>query len=94
MFEDWRVVLAGGDGLWSHLCCSSFTISVNYVTLPHLYLMSDCSGVILHPVSERHPSLNPCFCCRDAAVAPEPASLQQHIAVVMLLQFWMIHMRR
>lgn len=62
-------VLAGGDGVWSHLCDESFMIPVNYVMVPHLYLMSDCGGVILRSsVSERHPSMEP-FCGRqDAAV--------------------------
>lgn len=62
-------VLAGGDGVWSHPCDESFLIPVNYVMLPHLYLMSDCGGVIVRsPVSERHPSMEPCFGPQNTAV--------------------------
>lgn len=44
-------------------------IPVNYVMVPHLYLMSDCGGVILRsPVSERHPSMEPRFGRQNPAV--------------------------
>lgn len=43
-------------------------IPVNCVMVPHLYLMSDCGGVIPRsPVSERHPSMEPCFGLQSAA---------------------------
>lgn len=40
-------------------------IPVNYVMVPHLYLMSDCGGVILR---SRHPSMEPCCGRQNAAV--------------------------
>lgn len=64
------------------------------ITFPHLSLACNCAGVILPPLSERHATMNRHSGRRDAAVAPLPVSVQQHLAAVMLLQLWMIHMRR
>lgn len=67
---------------------TSAATSANDVTFPPLSLVSDCDGVILPPVGERHATRNRHSGSRDTA------SVQQHIAALMLLQLWMIHMRR